>query len=674
MKFEFNLIRPHQTKFVNSDRRYVLNSGGVGCITGDSLIRLNRCKKGFQTTIEKAYKSWIGLNKNKKNFDHSHITYIRSNIDGKVKLNKVLDIVYSGEKPVYKLTLENGLLLKATIDHKIYTKNGFVQLGDLKDGDLIACDTHKPVKTACKEKKRDLFFDGLHHHPYARYNGKKKKSRIEQHRAIFEANLNGLYLEHFLFIVRNEAARAKELNYVDPKKFVIHHKDGNHFNNNIENLVSMSHEDHKKIHADYGNFGQGEIVYSKVMSIQYIGIEKTYDICCEHPYNNFTANDIIIHNSGKTYSIVLKALKLIIKHPGIFGLIGAQTYPLLRDTTLREFLTLVPQDIIQSYNKTQQHFKFKNGSEIIFRSFDDPNKLKSLNLGFAGIEEMTDVSEEIFKMLRTRMRQKDMPGQIFGATNPGAFGNWVYNTFIDRPIRNSEVIYSVSADNPYLPDMYLNDLKNLKRTNPEYYERMVMGIWGMLEGVIYQLPSEQRLTELPKPKVFNRYIAGVDFGFQHPTAIIVVGVSGDRYYVIREVYRKEMNSIDIQNACKALLHEYDIDMFYCDSSRPEIIDDMIKTGIPASAGIKEVFDGIMAIKGLINSKRLFVSQQCKYTLREFDSYIWDKSNQVKEVPIKVNDDCLDALRYCIYSDLSKISSIGFTVSSTDDRLTSEMDF
>ena len=158
--------------------------------------------------------------------------------------------------------------------------------------------------------------------------------------------------------------------------------------------------------------------------------------------------------SGKTYSIVIKTLILCSQYPGIFILIGAQTYPLLRDTTLREFLAVCPRDIIKSYNRTEQHFILKNGSEIIFRSFDDANKLKSLNLGACGIEEMTDISEEIMKMLRTRMRQNGMPGCIYGATNPGTFGNWVYKYFIEDPIPDSEVIYSISADNLYLPEEY----------------------------------------------------------------------------------------------------------------------------------------------------------------------------------------------------------------------------
>jgi phage terminase large subunit len=366
--------------------------------------------------------------------------------------------------------------------------------------------------------------------------------------------------------------------------------------------------------------------------------------------------------SGKTYSICLRALKLIQEHPGIFGLIGAQTYPLLRDTTLREFINICPTGIIKSYNKTEQHFIFhthKPGvySEIIFRAFDDPNKLKSLNLGFAGIEEMTDTTEDIFKMLRTRMRQLDMPGCIFGATNPGNFGNWVYKNFIESPIENSEIIYSVSADNVFLPKEYLFDLKEIKKSNPQYYERMVMGKWGALEGLIYNHPMDNRVDKLPSKNKIDRWIAGLDFGFNHPTALIIAGVREDIYYIYDEMYERNLTSMEIVEIVKSKMIEYDIDIIYCDSARPEIIEDLRREGIPAEPAIKDVFDGIMYVGGLINNNKVIINNDCKYLLRELDSYIWDAKNTLKEVPIKANDDAADALRYMLYSDRRNTSDL-----------------
>jgi len=373
--------------------------------------------------------------------------------------------------------------------------------------------------------------------------------------------------------------------------------------------------------------------------------------------------------SGKTYGIALKALSLLLnpKYKGIFGLIGAQTYPLLRDTTLREFIAITtPLNVIKQYNKTEQHFKFHNGSELIFRAFDDPNKLKSLNLGFCGVEEMTDIPEEIFKMLRTRMRQDRMPGCIFGATNPGTFGNWVYKYFMEKPIANSEVVYSVSADNHHLPAVYLEDLETLKASNPEYYERMVMGKWGSLEGVIYNLPMAQRIPreEMPVQNHFHRVIAGLDFGFTHPTAMCIMGQREDTHYLFNEHYQHKMTSSEICEMVKKKVDLYDIEVVYCDYSRPEIIEDLQRAGVPAVQCIKDVFDGIMHVKSLIGNKQLYVARECLYALREFDSYIWDVKNTVKEVPLKVNDDMADAIRYCLFSD--RTSSDGISIETFGD--------
>lgn len=359
--------------------------------------------------------------------------------------------------------------------------------------------------------------------------------------------------------------------------------------------------------------------------------------------------------SGKTYSIVLRTLKLCINNPGIFVLIGAQTYPLLRDTTLREFINLVmPLNIIESYNKTEQRFIFKSDietgkkSEVIFRSFDDPNKLKSLNLGAVGIEEMTDVSEDIFKILRTRLRMDGMPCCLYGATNPGSFENWVYKCFIEKPIPDSEVIYSITPDNRHLPQEYLNDLREMKESNPEYYNRMVMGQWGALEGVIYNLPHKQRMNDVPKK--LHRIIAGLDFGFTHPTAMVIIGIREANYYILDEVYRHKQASSDVIEFCKAKMLEHDIEIIYCDPARPDMIEELKRNGIPAYEADNKVFDGIMLVKGIIGSGRLFVKNACNFTLREFDSYIWDAKNPLKEVPLKVNDHAMDALRYALATD------------------------
>ena len=340
-------------------------------------------------------------------------------------------------------------------------------------------------------------------------------------------------------------------------------------------------------------------------------------------------------------------------------MIGARTFPQLRDTTMREFFNLCPSQWIANHNKANHIVKLHNKSEVIFKQFDDASKIKSYTLGAAAIEEMSDVPEEFFKMLRTRMRQPGMPGTIFGATNPDVFGNWVYKRFIENPVENSEVIYSNTSRNSYLPPEFLADLEELKKTNPEYYRRMVEGQWGAMEGLIYNLPIrsivempafEDRDHWIPWRKTFDRFIAGLDFGFDHPTAMSIIGKKRELSYLCDEIYQRGLTGPEIVDIVKRKCIAWNIDVVYCDGARPEIIEDLQRAGVPAQPAIKDVFEGIMYMKGRINSGEFMVNRACNFHLREFNSYIWDKKNTVKEVPVKANDDAMDSTRYAEYSD------------------------
>lgn len=49
---------------------------------------------------------------------------------------------------------------------------------------------------------------------------------------------------------------------------------------------------------------------STVVGIQYVGDEPTYDICCKDPYHNFLANNIVVSNSGKSYTAVRSIMEI----------------------------------------------------------------------------------------------------------------------------------------------------------------------------------------------------------------------------------------------------------------------------------------------------------------------------------------------------------------------------
>jgi len=78
--------------------------------------------------------------------------------------------------------------------------------------------------------------------------------------------------------------------------------------------------------------------------------------------------------SGKTYAGAVKAFYAAAQSKTL-GLVVSPTYPMLRDATVRVFLD-VAGDAIAEFRKTEMIATLVNGSEILFRSADDPNKLR----------------------------------------------------------------------------------------------------------------------------------------------------------------------------------------------------------------------------------------------------------------------------------------------------------
>lgn len=282
----------------------------TGCLSGDTVININRAKKGGKVTIKHLYLKCHG--DPSQTYGPNYNTNIPTNIraykldENRIHLHEIKDVVYSGAKPCYLLTLKNGAMIKATPNHLVQTDKGWRKLLLLKPNDNIMIDSPLPQKNnKNKARNYDKMVGGLWFHPFARKFKSNSYARgwdktIEYHRAMYEAHINNLTLDEYKKILKYDEKKAKKLKFINIKKNNIHHKDRNHLNNIPENLVEIAKYKHKKLHADYSLFGQGTPRFSKVESVKFSGIEDTYDIICEDPYRNFVANGIVIHNSGKT--------------------------------------------------------------------------------------------------------------------------------------------------------------------------------------------------------------------------------------------------------------------------------------------------------------------------------------------------------------------------------------
>ena len=160
--------------------------------------------------------------------------------------------------------------------------------------------------------------------------------------------------------------------------------------------------------------------------------------------------------------------------------------------------------------------KFKNGSEIVGRSWADrkDKKGRSLALSLLAVEELTE-NEIKDKSAVTELRQRvgrlpHVPEQLFiAATNPDEPDHWVHEYFIGNPTMNRRVVYSVTTDNPFLPSFYREQL--LRDLDPKMAERMIHGRWLSIakEGVYHQFnpelhePSESYVVDRLLPIVMS---------------------------------------------------------------------------------------------------------------------------------------------------------------------------
>lgn len=267
------------------------------------------------------------------------------------------------------------------------------------------------------------------------------------------------------------------------------------------------------------------------------------------------------YGSGKTFAGSLLGILLALKFPGIRGLVGAQTYTLVRDTTLQTYFEHLDnfgftEGKDYDWSSSLQKLTFKNGSEILFRHFDEPNKLKSLNLGFVEIEEMSDIPYDTFKMLLGRMRQKvkkswkDFTYRIFGHTNPETCRGWVYKTFKENKSPNYRLISAPTTQNIYLPKGFCDELK--KVYDEQYYNIFVLAQNGEYNnGLVIKDFSDENIKEISYQPEMDLHIS-CDFNVD-PMCWVFAHKTDDKVFYFDEI---AMENTTTAKACDEFYRRY----------------------------------------------------------------------------------------------------------------------
>jgi PBSX family phage terminase large subunit len=197
-----------------------------------------------------------------------------------------------------------------------------------------------------------------------------------------------------------------------------------------------------------------------------------------------------------------------------------------------------------------------------------------------------------------------------------------------------------------------------------FYQRYILGLWVMAEGVIYSMfDSDSHIVDrLPELK---RTWIGVDHGTSNATTFILCGLGVDnRLYVIDEYYHsgKKTNVQKSPSAYsddfKQRFMEWEEDFLrptrtFVDPAALAFMTELwSRHKIPGlSNAVNDVKTGIELVQNLMNMDMFRVHKRCVNVLRELNSYVWDPKAQERgeDKPIKQNDHCLDSVRYIVNS-------------------------
>ena len=387
--------------------------------------------------------------------------------------------------------------------------------------------------------------------------------------------------------------------------------------------------------------------------------------------------------SGKSQALCQEAIRLSYLNPGRQGLIGAPTYPMLRDATLTSFLEVLGSNGIRhELNKSELVLTMKDTrSRIYFRAVDDFERLRGTNLAWFGVDELTYTSEEAWLRLEGRLRDP-LANRLggFAVWTPKGF-DWVYKRFIRERVDGYEVVLARPYENRHVLDRVPDFYDRLKSSyDAKFFEQEVLGEYLSVQtGLVYG--GFKRGRNLREAAVDRNapLLWALDFNVD-PMSSIVAQKVGEDVQVLDEIGLNRASTVD---ACEEFHARYPNHLagvvIYGDASGQRLQT----AGTTDYQMIREFFrhEGYAGLKfrvpasnpsvrervALVNAKlfaaneevHLWVHPRCKGLIADFeevmykpDSSIVDKDRDPRRTHLS------DALGYLVWQECRPQASFG----------------
>lgn len=240
-------------------------------------------------------------------------------------------------------------------------------------------------------------------------------------------------------------------------------------------------------------------------------------------------------------------------------------------------------------------------------------------------------------------------GAAMFISRPQGLNHWYDLCNIQATNINFKTFFCTAYDNPFVAK---EEIDEARRDLPEdKFAQEYLGEFRKLEGLVYKdFNREKSLFDDTTARTADivEVIAGVDFGYSNPAAIIrIEHDTQNHYWVTEEWYKDHKLNAEIIEIAKTM----GVNAFYPDPAEPDRIVEMDKAGLTIREVSKDIEKGIDSVRKLFHDGRLHIHIRCLNLISELESYHYPEKkpdHNEPEVPVKERDHALDALRYALF--------------------------
>ncbi len=346
-------------------------------------------------------------------------------------------------------------------------------------------------------------------------------------------------------------------------------------------------------------------------------------------------------SSGKTYSILQLLITIAIEKANLVITVVGQDIPNLKKGAYRDAKNIIfGNDEIKALftiNESDRIIKAFNGSIIEFSSFQNEQDAKSGKRDYLFINEANGIPYPVYWQLAIRTRKK-----IFIDYNPTA-RFWVHDKVLGTP--EARRFITDHRHNSFLSQDEHAKIESID--DPELHKVYARGKTGRLRGMVYE---NYDIVE-EAPSTYKARWFGLDFGYNDPTALIDVRLSGGDLWLDEVIFAGGVTNPDIAR----LLRERSLLGFaiVADSAEPKSIEELRRLGVshiePANKGADSIRVGISVLKRY----KLHITRRSTNLRKEIANYKWreDANGEPTNEPIDIFNHGLDAVRYVALNKL-----------------------